>query len=181
MENIKNLFGVDEQVALYIYKALEILVLIVIWPILISLSKGILIKTLKAFKINKSFIGVIISVFKVIAWVFLLAIVLRILGLKDFSLVVFGSIPIAVIAAGIMGAFSSSILGDFIAGIGLALDHDFEVGYKIKLKSKDIEGIIKRIDLRRTRIKDKDSLYIVPNSVIEKEGWILIDKKPDKK
>ncbi len=102
-------------------------------------------------------------------WVLIIAGVLQTLGLNQIALAVGGSISL--VALGIATAASGN-LGDIIAGIFLASDPDFGNGFTIK--SGDIEGVIERIDLRKTRIRASDGkLHVVPNKKIEGDVWIV--------
>ncbi len=107
-------------------------------------------------------------------WILIVAGVLQSLGLNQIALAVGGSISL--VALGIATAASGN-LGDIIAGIFLASDPDFGNGFTIK--SGEIEGVIERIDLRKTRIRATDGkLHVVPNKKIEGDVWIVEGRPP---
>jgi small-conductance mechanosensitive channel len=107
-------------------------------------------------------------------WILIAAGILQSLGLNQIALAVGGSISL--VALGIAGAAAGN-LGDIIAGVFLASDPDFGTGFTIK--SKEISGVIERIDLRKTRIRGADGkLHIVPNKMIENEVWIVENRPP---
>jgi len=106
-------------------------------------------------------------------WVLIAAGILQALNLNELAIAVGGSISL--VALGIATAASGN-LGDIIAGVFLASDPDFGNGFVIK--SGEIEGVIERIDLRKTRIRAQDGkLHIVPNKAIESNVWI-VEQRP---
>ncbi len=106
-------------------------------------------------------------------WLLILGGVLQALNLNDLAIAVGGSISLASLG---VAAAASGNLADIIAGVFLASDPDFGTGFAVK--SKEIEGTIERIDLRKTRIRAEDGrLHIVPNRDIESNVWI-VEKRP---
>ncbi len=107
-------------------------------------------------------------------WILIAASVLQSLGLNQIALAVGGSISL--VALGIASAASGN-LADIIAGVFLASDPDFGTGFTVK--SSEIEGVIERIDLRKTRIRGTDGkLHVVPNKDIESKVWIVEQRPP---
>lgn len=106
-----------------------------------------------------------------IFWILTLAAILNVLGLKEISLALGGSI--AVLGFGLSKSISS-VTGDLIAGIFLIIDEDFQVG--VRIKSNGIEGIVESLDIRKTKIRDQDgNLHLIPNNKVD--GTILIIKE----
>ena len=109
-----------------------------------------------------------------VGWVLIAAGVLQALNLSQLAFAIGGSISL--VALGIATAASGN-LGDIIAGVFLASDPDFGNGFVIK--TNDIEGMIERIDLRKTRIRAEDGrLHVIPNKDIESSVWI-VQKRAD--
>ncbi len=120
---------------------------------------------------------VLVSVIEIILWILLAA---RILGLLGFqNVIVFFTGSIAAIGLA-MAAGGSTLVSDIIAGIFLARDRDFDIGDEVIAGETPTRGIIESMDARRTRIRDQDGvLHIIPNSVIERKEWVLVDKSQD--
>jgi hypothetical protein len=58
------------------------------------------------------------------------------------------------------------------AGIFLASDEDFKVGYTVT--AAGVTGVIKSIDLRKSRIVAEDGkLHVVPNKAVETATWVV--------
>lgn len=114
------------------------------------------------------------TVIKVALWLLLLVAVLQVLGLTSVALAVTGSFAILLIG------FSSGIsntVSDLIAGLQIANDKDFKVGYKVKAGDQKTEGIIRELDIKKTRIEDsKGHIHVIPNSVIEKNEWVVLER-----
>ena len=109
-----------------------------------------------------------------VGWVLISAGVLQALNLSQLAFAIGGSISL--VALGIATAASGN-LGDIISGVFLASDPDFGNGFVIR--TNDIEGMIERIDLRKTRIRAGDGkLHVIPNKSIENSVWI-VEKRPD--
>ena len=101
-------------------------------------------------------------------WGLLLIAVLQILGLSSVALAVTGSF--AILLLGFSSGISSTV-SDLMAGLQLANDKDFRVGY-----NKPV-GVIREMDIKKTRILGEDGqLHVVPNSVIEKNEWVVIER-----
>ncbi len=65
-----------------------------------------------------------------------------------------------------IGMASKEIISDFIAGIFILLEDQYQVGDRVKICG--IEGQVKEITLRKTIIKDdKGMLHIIPNGQIK--------------
>ena len=70
---------------------------------------------------------------------------------------------------------ASGIANDIIAGFFLASDRDLEVGYRIQ--TAGVQGIVRDIDFRKTRIvDDAGHLHVVPNRLVEGAEWIVLQR-----
>lgn len=130
-------------------------------------------RLLKAFRFNKSIQGLILSLVDIVLWVMLVAEIARQVGLSNLAITISSSI----FALGFAIANGASAMAaDIIAGLNLARDKDFECGYRIKVG--DIEGIVKKIDIRKVRIEGEGGkIHVLPNSKIDNaNGWTVIDR-----
>jgi hypothetical protein len=92
---------------------------------------------------------------------------LKALGLDEVALAVSGSIALVALA---LATAASGTTGDIIAGIFLAGEEDFKVGYTVT--PAGVTGVIKSIDLRKSRIVAEDGkLHVVPNKAVETATW----------
>lgn len=142
--------------------------------ILLYLFHWIFERSLKLAKAHRTLIQILSSISRVILWVILIAAVFQSLGLPQLAFAFSGSVAILGVA---IGAGANSLVQDIIAGIFLARDRDFDVGFLIK--TGDIEGIIKRIDIRKVRIQDgKGRIHVLPTSALDKASWVVLDRDP---
>jgi len=142
---------------------------IIVKIILFFLKKG-----LRLVKAPKPVIDIMISLASIVLWIIFFSELARHLGLSGIA-VTFSGVLIAVGLAIANGA--SSLTSDIITGLFLARDPDFDVGYRVK--NGDIEGRIKKIDIRKVRIEDdKGIVHILPNSKFDSNGWSVLDRGP---
>lgn len=155
------------------------------WAILVLLIGILLIRLIARLvhfglsftRLPKGLIDVITTIVDVALWVFLIIAILQFLGLNNIALAVTGSFAFVVLGLSQGGA---SAIADVLSGLNLARDRDFNVGDHVKAGDKQTEGIIEAIELRRTRVRDKDGhLHILPNANIDKNEWTLLDSKKD--
>lgn len=65
-----------------------------------------------------------------------------------------------------VGMAAKDIISDFIAGLFIILEDQYGVGDKVKIAG--IEGVVEKITLRKTTIKDREGVfYSIPNSQIK--------------
>jgi small-conductance mechanosensitive channel len=96
-------------------------------------------------------------------WIIVIGAALNALGLDEVALAVSGSIALVALA---LGTAVSGTTSDIIAGVFLASDEDFKVGYTVT--AAGVTGVIKSIDLRKSRILAEDGkLHVVPNTAVE--------------
>jgi small-conductance mechanosensitive channel len=113
-----------------------------------------------------------IAAAKAVAWVLIIAAALQPLGLSGVALALSGAISLGTL--GLITAVSGS-LGDILAGIFLATDPDFKVGYKVS--TNNITGVVESVDLRKTRIRDEEgTLHVIPNKSVEESTWQVLDR-----
>ncbi len=115
-----------------------------------------------------------VALIRVVMWVIFFLVLLQVLGLTNVALALTGSF--AIVLLGFSNAISTTV-SDVLAGLQLANDKDFKVGYEVKAGDQKTVGIVREMDIKKTRIEDKDGkLHIIPNSLIEKNEWIVLDR-----
>lgn len=114
------------------------------------------------------------TLIRVALWIFLAITILQVLGLTNVALAISGSFAILLIgfATGI-----SNTVSDLMAGLQIANDKDFKVGYKVKAGDQKTEGIVREMDVKKIRIVDGDGhMHVIPNSVVEKNEWVVLER-----
>ena len=151
-------------------------------PLILSLILGIIIVVLlaglakyflKIARVPKALANIILSLLTIILWILLFSELAREMGMTSVAITVSGSLIVLGLA---LSNGATSLTSDIIAGVFLAKDRDFEIGYKVKIG--DIEGLVQSIDVRKVRIIDEDGkLHIVPNANIDKSGWTILERE----
>lgn len=137
--------------------------------ILVSLLKN----TLRIAKISPALVNIIISLSSIILWVILFSELAQEVGLSSLAVKISGSLLVVGLA---VANGMSALAGDIVSGVYLSKDRDFDVGMRIK--SGDYEGVIKKIDIRKTRLlADDGQLQIIPNSRIDTVGWSVLKQE----
>lgn len=155
----------------YSYKFLLIAIILFATSILIKLTKKYLERTFIKFEVKPILASLLTDLLKFILWILALAAIFNILGLKEISLAMGGSI--VVMGLGFSKSISK-IARDLLAGFFLIIDEDFELGSRVSVNG--VEGIVEDLDVRKTKIRDDDgNLYIVPNGKVDNDN-ILIKK-----
>jgi small-conductance mechanosensitive channel len=132
---------------------------------------------LRLWRMPQGLRAILLSLITGMLWVFLVISVLQALGLNNIALALSGSVALLGIA---LATGAQSLTADILAGIFLAKDKDFSVGDEVRA-GDGTEGTVETMDMRRTRIRDKDGkLHVIPNSVIERKEWVLLAAKPTK-
>jgi len=121
-------------------------------------------------KMPKALISMALSIFSLIYWYFSATAILGMIPGLEALASAMGNV-ISFFSMGV-GIATSGLIKDLVSGIMLVSDKNFQVGIKVKVAG--VEGVIKEIDIRRTRIEDdKGNIYIVPNNVIEPSIWTI--------
>ncbi|MBI2798216.1 mechanosensitive ion channel [Candidatus Saccharibacteria bacterium] len=114
------------------------------------------------------------TVVRIALWLFLIITILQILGLSSIALAITGSF--AVLLLGFSQGISATV-SDLVAGLQLSSDKDFKVGYRIKAGDQQTAGIVREMDIKKTRIEDDDgNLHVIPNAVIDKNEWTVLER-----
>ena len=152
-----------------------ILTLVLGW-LAIKLINGLLGRVLKSAKVEPTIVSLGSSAVTAAGWIIVIAAVLQALGLDQVALAVSGSIALIALA---VATGAAGTTGDIVAGVFLAGDPDFKVGYTVT--AAGITGVIERIDLRKTRIRAEDGkLNVVPNKAVEAAPWVVVAREEKK-
>lgn len=151
-------------------------------PLILSLILGIVIVVLlaslakyflKITRVPKALASIILSLLTIILWILLFSELAREMGMTSVAITVSGSLIVLGLA---LSNGATALTSDIIAGVFLAKDRDFEIGYKVKIG--DIKGVVQSIDVRKVRIIDDDGkLHVVPNANIDKSGWTILERE----
>jgi small-conductance mechanosensitive channel len=174
--NIVNLFV--EPITRILPKLPIALLDLVIGYIIIRVLMGLLNHALKISKLPQVR-GIIISLTKFILWIILLIFIFNDLGFGNFALALSGSV---LVLAFFLNTGVAPLITDILAGVFLCTDPDFKTGSRVKLGTGEnvTEGVVKDVDMRKVRILDDNGkIHVVPNSVVEKNTWIVLEKKDD--
>lgn len=114
------------------------------------------------------------TILGIILWISLFVIIfLTTPGLSQFAIYLSGTSAVLLF---ILSAGEAGLIADVISGIMLAGDNHFKIGWTIRVGEGETEGKVISMDIRKTRIEDKDGrLHVIPNSVVEKNEWIVIE------
>lgn len=150
------------------------LLVIIIGIIIIKFSKKPIAKSLELTKWPLGLQEIMLTLIRFSLWLFLIITVLQLLGLSNVALAITGSF--AILLLGFSNGISSTV-SDLMAGLQLANDKDFKVGFKVKLGDQKTVGIIREMDIKKTRLEDEDGhMHILPNSLIEKNEWVVLSR-----
>jgi small-conductance mechanosensitive channel len=137
--------------------------------IALKLVIAIVNKAMQAAKTEPTIASLFRALISVAGWILILAGTLKALGLNELALAISGSI--AAVSLGLATGISGTT-SDILAGIFLATDPDFKVGYTVT--AGGVKGVIKSLDLRKTRIIGEDGkLYVIPNRSVESATWVV--------
>jgi len=151
----------------------EVVFSFLIGYLIITISIQLFTHTLRIADVHKALIAILKSLVSIVLWIVLSAHLLRNLGLSQIAVTLSGSLIIIGLA---IANGAQSTVADVIAGLFLARDPDFDIGFRVK--SGETEGVIESIDIRKTRIRTaNDTLHVVPNSLIDKERWQVIERR----
>ena len=149
----------------------------IIGYIIIKIIMYILKKSIKYFRLTKSFRGLVLACVHAILWAFLIMHLLEILGLSSLVVIISGS---AVFLGFILNQGLAQTISDIASSISLAQDKDFRIGSRVSINEGKTIGEICALDMRKVRIIDDDGkLHVLPNSVVDKNEWILLER-PEK-
>lgn len=143
--------------------------------LIVRLLTAALTAALRLTKISAGMRGIIISLAKIALYISLLILVLLAGHLESIALYLTGSTAIILF---VLSSGAAGLISDTISGIMLSTDKHFRVGDHVIAGDRQTEGQIVSLDARKTRIKGRDGrIHVIPNSLVEKNEWILLDEK----
>ncbi len=152
-----------------------ILTLVLGW-LAIKVIVGLLGRVLKVAKVEPTIVSLGSSAVTAAGWIIVIAAILQALGLDPVALAVSASIALIALA---VATGAAGTTGDIIAGVFLAGDPDFKVGYTVT--AAGISSVVERMDLRKTRIRTADGLLnVVPNKAVETAPWVVVAREEKK-
>ncbi len=138
-----------------------------------TVVRGLLGRT----KMGTSSVHLVSRIAGLVAWVLVITVVLSTLQLQA---VVFGISGALALMGAAFVASAAGISNDIISGFFLAADPDIDVGDRIQ--AAGVEGVVRDIDFRKTRIVDDDGrLHVLPNRLIENGEWVVLRRGPGAK
>ncbi len=147
--------------------------LIVVELLLALINVGLRLSGMKAGlrKITKSLLRVFLFVVLFVA-------VIQALGLNNVFVALGGS---SVIVALMLSTGLAPLITDVLAGLFLGSDREFQPGATVCAGDKGTVGEVQAITLRKTYLKEKKkgTLHVIPNSIIEKNEWVILKKSPE--
>ena len=179
MQNIQNdllkgFSGISISAADVIPKIPVVIVAIIAGYVIIKIIGRFMRAALKWTKWPVGLQNIMTTLLKAILWIFLLITVMQILGLTSVALAISGSF--AILLLGFSNGISATVT-DLAAGLQLANDKDFKVGYRVKAGDQKTEGIIREMDIKKTRVEDDNgNMHVIPNSLIEKNEWVVLER-----
>lgn len=174
-DQIFNLFW--QPIERYGPKFPELIITLILGIVIIKIVAYFLAQAIKLAKIPKALSVILSSVISIILWVLLFSEFFRQAGLTNLALTISGS---AVVIGLILANAFAPIITDIASGLYLAKDPDFEIGYLVKIG--DVEGVIRKVDIRKVRVRDaKGKLHIFPNSAVDKASWVVLSRDPEVK
>ncbi len=157
---------------------------------LVTLIIGIIVIRLLSFvaswligfiRMQKGLKEILVSIIDSVLAIFLIIVVLQSLGLSNIAFVVTALVAGLGIAIGNGGI---PLMTDVISGIYLGRDRNFSIGDIVRVGdsgAEKVEGEVISMDMRRTRIRDKEGLmHSLPNTLVERNEYVLITKKRDR-
>jgi len=160
-------------VANFIPKIPVVILTLIVGYFIIRILILVLNRALRLSRLPRALIGVIVSLALIVMWVILFAEIARELGMGSLAVTISGSLAVLALA---LATGASGLASDIISGVFLARDHDFEIGYKIKIANT--EGVVHSIDIRKIRLVDEEgNIHIFPNARLDKEGWQVISRE----
>jgi small-conductance mechanosensitive channel len=128
---------------------------------------------------NWPFADLLISIFKFLVRGGLVVFVIYSLGFSRLATAITGSTALLIF---FLSTGASQLIADIIAGFFLCSNEDFRIGSRVRAGDKGTEGVILSTDMRKVRIKsDNGNIHVIPNSLVEKNEWVVFEKPQVKK
>jgi len=172
---------VSENLNTVLHNLPAALVALVIGIIIIRILSFIASWLIGFIRMPKGLKEILISIIDAVLAIFLIIVVLQVLGLSNVAFVVTALVAGLGIAIGNGGI---PLMTDVVSGVYLGRDRNFSIGDIVRVGepgTDKVEGEVVSMDMRRTRIRDKEGLmHSLPNTVVERHEYVLVTKKRDR-
>ncbi len=126
-------------------------------------------RLLRRVKWKPAVLSLALSMATAVAWILVVSGIFAVLKLTVIAATLSGSLALVALAVA-QGAKNTT--ADIVAGLFLAVDEDLDIGYRVT--AGGVEGVVERIDLRKTRIRDdQGKLHVIPNRAVEGGTWVV--------
>lgn len=165
-----------EQLANSTPRLLRGLIVLILGIIIIRLLSLLFERIISYIRLSIGLKEILLIIVKTLLWLLLFVAILQSLGFSNVALALGG------FAAAFTFGISQGLIpavSDLVAGLQLANDHDFRVGDKVEVGTKDqrAQGYIIEMDTKKTRIISKDgNLHVYPNSMVDSNEWTLLER-----
>jgi small-conductance mechanosensitive channel len=134
-------------------------------------------KSIKIFRTSAAVRTILIKIIEGFLWFFLIIFILNYLGLGGLVVAITGA---SVLVGFILNNGLSQSISDIFSGIELSREKDFKVGTKISTNEDKIVGEVVGMNLRKVKIiDDQGKLHVVPNSIFDKNEWVVLKRKDE--
>jgi small-conductance mechanosensitive channel len=160
----------SKQATRYAPKVLTAAALLLVGALFARIVRSTLRGLLRRTKLRPTTTDLAVTIAGLLAWVLVVSIVLSALQLQAIVLGISG--VLALMGAAFISS-ASAFSNDIIAGLCLASDRDIGIGCRIR--AAGVEGVVRGIDLRKTRIvDDQGNLHVIPNRLVEGVEWVVL-------
>jgi len=134
-------------------------------------------KFVRLLRASSAIKSILVKLTETLLWAFLVLYILNYLGLGNLVVAFTGSV---VVIGFILNNGLSQTISDVFAGMELSKDKDFKVGAHVSTNEDKIAGEVMSMNLRKVKLIDsKGRLHVVPNSIFDKNEWILVKQKDE--
>lgn len=152
----------------------EAILVLVAGLILIPAVSYTLTRTLARLRFSLALRGMLTRLIRYGMYALLFIALLYALGFTGIAATLSGSL--LVVGVVISQSFKN-LLADMVAGLSIARDPDFEIGYTLEIAGKT-RGVITQIGSRKVRLIDeKGYTRVLPNNLVDNSEWIVLDRQ----
>ena len=157
-------------------RAPEFLITLAVGLVVVEILIFLLSSVLRLARIPAGLKHLLFSLARMFLWVVLFLVVIQTLGLNNVLVAITGS---SVIVALFLSTGVAPLITDLLSGLTLAGDRSFQPGSRVIAGGNKTEGIIESLDIRKTRIRDRQGkLHVLPNTDIDNHEWVVLSHAP---
>ncbi len=149
-------------------------VLVILLAIIIQIISNVIRKNLLKNQKTRSHQGILNILISTISWMIFLILFTQLFDLKNLGFTISGLAALLVLG---LSQALSPIVNDVLASVTLASENELNVGdlISIMISEKKVTGVVEEMDIRRVKVRDQyKHLYIFPNSIIDRNPWVLL-------